>query len=199
MTTAAVATEKRITEEELLRLAGEDQQVEVVNGELVYNMSAAYLDHALYGARVYAILYAYLTEHNLGFVHGDNVHYKLDEDAQGLKDSRIPDVAFVRWEHVPPGYDFHGLFPGAPDLAVEVVSETESQDETRGKIQTYLKYGTEQVWVLYPNWGEVHVYTSADPKTIRIYSGDDVLTAEALFPGLEIVVSKFFELPSPPK
>jgi Uma2 family endonuclease len=192
MTAVAART---ITEQEFLRLAGEDNWIEVVNGEIVPTMSAANISHAYIITNVLRVLLLFVEQHDLGYVFGDGLHYRLDASSQGLKNTRLPDVSFVRKHRIAPDIDPKGLFPGAPDLAVEVVSSTETQEITLAKVRDYLHYGTEQAWVLYPTLKEVHVYQAADPQHIRAYRGDDGLTAESLFPGLTISVGQFFMLP----
>lgn len=63
-------------------------------------------------------------------------------------------------------------------------------------MRDYLAYGTEQVWVLYPEAGEVHVYYRDEPKVIKAYSDDDILTGGTLLPNFQVQVSAFFKLPT---
>jgi Uma2 family endonuclease len=186
---------KTISERDFIRLIAGDNWIEVVNWEVVPTMSAANISHAYIITNVYDMLRPFAKEHALGYVFGDGLHYRLEATAQGLKNTRLPDVSFVRKHRLTSDIDPNGLFPGAPDLAVEVVSPDESLDTTLVKVADYLHYGSEQVWVLYPNSKEVQVYQADDPQSIRIYQADDVLTAENLFPGLAIIVSQFFKLP----
>lgn len=57
---------------------------------------------------------------------------------------------------------------------------------TLDKVRDYLDKGSEQVWVLFSDYDEVYQYRRDDRKTIRVYSGDDVIDAEMLFSGLEL-------------
>lgn len=107
----------------------------------------------------------------------------------------IKSVPFIRKENIPQ-FDFNRPFPGTPDFAVEVVSLSESEQETLAKIRDYFAYGTEEVWVVYPNTREVHVYKRDDPKNIRVYDSQGSVTAESLFPGLQIHVGDCFLFPN---
>ncbi len=61
----------------------------------------------------------------------------------------------------------------APDLALEVVSPSETADEVRDKVHDYLQAGTPLVWVVYPRSKEVVVHTP--DGLARTVSGDDRL------------------------
>jgi len=181
-----------ITDSSLLRLSA-SAFVEVVNGEIVTMSPTGFL-HNIVTGNVYDILRTHVKQHRLGYVAGDGLIYVLRRDADSIRTARVPDVSFVRRNSIP-AFDFDKPFPGAPSLAVEVVSPSESEEETLAKIRDYLAYGTEEAWVIYPNQGEVHVYRRDTPKTIRVYTADDVLESEALLPGLSAHVSEFFTLP----
>lgn len=112
---ASVRLSIGITEEDIIRLSA-NQPVEVVNGKIIPKM-AAHVDHSFIIENVHDILKSFVSQHQLGYVFGDGLHYKLHEDAEGVKGSRIPDVSFVRKGRITRGFDFARLFPGAPDLA----------------------------------------------------------------------------------
>lgn len=80
-----------------------------------------------------------------------------------------------------------------------MVSPSESDETTLEKVRDYLAAGTEQAWILYPSAEELHVYQRDDPKSIRAYSGDDILEAETLFPGLKLAVKAIFVIPTGPR
>lgn len=77
----------------------------------------------------------------------------------------LPDVSFIAADRIPP---YHGELRIAPDLAVEVVSLSNTQDVLRKKIKGYLESGTRRVWLVYPEDREILVYwqqTMASPLT----------------------------------
>ncbi|PJF39186.1 MAG: Uma2 family endonuclease, partial [Phototrophicales bacterium] len=81
---------------------------------------------------------------------------------------------------------------GFPDLAVEVVSPTESAEDLQGKIIDYHTAGTEQVWVVYTSSKSVHVYERDHTESVRVYHQDDILEAPTVFPGLKINIADIF-------
>lgn len=125
----------------------------------------------------------------------DSLIYVLEHDPEaGIRNSRIADTSFVRKGRIPPDFDLRLPFPGAPDLAVEVVLPDETAKEILAKVRDYLRFGSEQVWVLYPEQKELHQYVSGS-DSVRVYQGDDRIECAALFPDLEVTAAEFFALP----
>jgi Uma2 family endonuclease len=102
---------------------------------------------------------------------------------------RRPDVAFVRAVRVP-GELSASFFDGAPDLAIEVVSPSNRPSNLLQKIAELLAAGTQRVWVVYPQTRTVAEHTSEGD--LRIYNGEEVLTAPDLLPGFMLPVARVF-------
>jgi Uma2 family endonuclease len=81
------------------------------------------------------------------------------------------------------------MYRGAPDLALEVVSESESAADLRAKVRDYLEAGSKAVWLLYPDLRVVAVYTSHG--VMELFSGQ-VLEAPEILPGFRASVDEFF-------
>jgi len=113
------------------------------------------------------------------------------ETAFSLSESRVctPDVAFLSNEAAAKGDPEH-IYRGAPDLAIEVVSESESAQELREKIQNYLDAGSKAVWAFYPKLRVIAVYGQSG---VREFRGDQVLEAPEILPGFQAKVNQFFE------
>lgn len=128
-------------------------------------------------------------EHKLG--HGlTEVLFDLTEQI-GRK--RRPDVAFVsnqRWPLNKPVPETDG-FKCVPNLAVEIVSASNSWDEIRGKTREYFRAGVERVWVISVNQREAHIFHS--PVDVMILSEQDSLT-DPLLPGFLLPLSELFAL-----
>ena len=76
--------------------------------------------------------------------------------------------------------------PLAPDLALEVLSPTNTDEEMRVKIVNYLAAGT-VVWVVDPG-KRVEVHRSGQP--VQILGINDTLDGGALLPGFELSVAQ---------
>ena len=101
-----------------------------------------------------------------------------------------PDVSFLRMERVRRTPD-SGYFLGAPDLAVEVVSPSESAADLDRKVQLMLRGGASAVVVAYPRQREVEVHLP--DSTSRRLTSSDTLSLPGLLPGWELAVARLFE------
>ena len=102
--------------------------------------------------------------------------------------ARAPDVAFVREDRL----DFDGtrFAPLAPDLAVEVLSPSNTVSEIHDKVLDYLEAGTRLVWVVDPASRTVTVYRSRDE--IRLLRADDEIDGADVLPGFHRRVAELF-------
>lgn len=122
----------------------------------------------------------------------DGLTYVLKVSDSSVQKTRLPDLSYIKPGRIPANFDWSQPFPGAPDLAVEVVSPNEDATELQGKIRDYFEAGTEEVWVIYPDHRTLHQYRRADPTTVRLYNADDTLEPAGLFPGLALQVADLF-------
>lgn len=105
---------------------------------------------------------------------------------------RRPDVAFVNAER----WSFERSIPDenawavAPNLAVEVVSPTNTVDEIMDKIEDYFDHGVERVWIVLPKQRAIQVYSST--TSIRAFALADIVRDEDAFPGFELPVASLF-------
>lgn len=82
-------------------------------------------------------------------------------------------------------------WPVVPELAVEVVSPTNTFDEIRDKILEYFQAGVQLVWVVSTVHEEVHVYTS--PTEQKILCMGDVLRGEPVLAGFMLALFDLFD------
>jgi Uma2 family endonuclease len=110
--------------------------------------------------------------------------------ARGPDTVRIPDIAFVAAARRPP-YPARGWWQLAPDLAVEVVSPTNTLSELQSKAQEYLAAGTRAVWIVDPAARTNTVYRSK--SDIRLYDAGDELVDNDVLPGFPLRVGELFD------
>jgi len=101
-----------------------------------------------------------------------------------------PDFAFVTNEHFAKGRDKKGYWPGAPDLAVEVLSPSDRPGKVKQRISRWFSLGAKQLWIVDPKHSTVTVYRS--PSDTTTFSGSDYLEAQDLFPGFRLSLDKIF-------
>ena len=157
---------------------------EYVKGELI-PMAAPSAEHGLIGANVSWSLSRYVRENQLGAVVGSETGFQVGERV--LK----PDVAFVSTPRLPA--DLIKAFPVPPDLAVEVISPSETFRKVAEKAFAYLEAGTRLVWVIEPGSKTVIVYRSE--TDITLLTREDTLTGEDVVEGFACQVAELFELP----
>ena len=107
----------------------------------------------------------------------------------GPATARIPDVAFVRNAKLGKLANVNQPIPIVPDLAVEVVSDSETAGLAERKVQQYLAAGVVEVWQVYPAQRRVRVRTAANAREL---TSVDILESATL-PGFSVPVASFFE------
>lgn len=153
--------------------------------------------HGIIAGNVYDALRPFIRVYRLGYLLGHGVLYSLNREGETAPTILIPDVSFIRKGRLPADFELTRPFPEAPDLAVEVISANDTAADVLATIDIYLEAGTSQVWVLYPQRCELYQYSRSSGKNaVNLYSGKDRVSVEGLFPGLELVVEKFFAMPN---
>ncbi len=109
----------------------------------------------------------------------------------------VPDVAFVRWEKFPQGKVATEPIPSlTPDLAVEILSVSNTAGEIRRKLKEYFLAGTSVVWLVDPIKRTVRVYTAPDAS--ETLEATDTLKGGSLLLGFSLPLRQLFEkLPTP--
>jgi Uma2 family endonuclease len=111
----------------------------------------------------------------------------------GRKLKRRPDVAFVsydRWPRRRPVPDEES-WEVVPDLAVEVISTSNSAREVVKKVGDYFRAGVRVVWVVFPSERLVYVYRSA--TDLHVLQIGDELDGGDVLPGFRRPVRDLFE------
>ena len=182
------STLKRLTIEEFVAQYPENERLELVHGEVVEKMPPGY-SHGIIATRIASRLDQW-AERNGGHV-GNESGFILFPNGQSL---RGPDVFYVRADHIPsgdaPGEMPHAFVQLAPDLAVEVLSPSESAQEIQAKVMDFLEAGTPLVWVVYPKLKQVHAHSADYP--VQIFKLGDTLENETVLPGFRCMVSELF-------
>lgn len=158
-----------------------DRRLELIGGELTDVVSNVYASRL--AARILGALVAYLEKSPLGDVTGADGGYCVGEDRY------IPDVGYIARARQPNPPLEAAYNPLPPDLAVEVISPTDSLSLVMDKVVNYLAAGT-LVWRVFPDSREVKVYTPGQP--VKALGAVDTLDGSALLPGFTLELKKLF-------
>ncbi len=180
-----MVTQARVSVDDVLRLADRDENFELVDGELVPMSPTGVLQGQL-EALVCSVLQPYVIEHQLGLVVVGDVLFRLDVAGRL---ARAADVAFIRSDRLPGEQTPLGAFIGAPDLAVEIISPSNTANEIQQKIGHWLTHGTGGVLVIYPEYRGVVLWKPDGAVSLQ---GDDEIDLSAIIPGFGCKVSQLF-------
>lgn len=187
MAHATPAAVMLMTPEEFLAYPLPDGKGELVRGELRVTLPAMG-PHGRAATNIVARLLVHVEAHGLGWVFADGVGYLLLELPRTV---RCPDASFVRANRVPA----EGIGPGflrlAPDLAVEVLSPSESASELEEKLDDYRACGTSLIWVVDPVRRTVMIVASDAP--VRWLREGDMLDGGTVVPGFSCEVAELFK------
>lgn len=178
-----MATTVRMTADDLLTLPDDGWRYELIRGEL-QRMAPDNFDHGQFGDNVQYPLSMHVRRHRLGRVVG-NVGFTLETDPDTVL---APDVSFIRTERLP-ARGGRGFPEMAPDLAVEVLSPSNTAGEIARKTALYLANGVRVVWVIDPASRTVSVYSSAGAEVL---GESDRLDGGDVVPGFAMQVADLF-------
>lgn len=179
-----MVTTAQATAEDVLRLAGEGQSYELVDGELI-EMAPTGFVHGDTESRFDRRLGDYVDSKNLGKVVVGDVLFQLSQEP---RIARAPDVAFIRRDRLPQKL-VHGPFIGAPDLAVEIVSPGDTASEIQKKTEQWLKAGVIVVLVVYLDPPAIVFWRGAEASRLSI---DDELELDPVVLGFRCKVRDLF-------
>jgi Uma2 family endonuclease len=174
-------------------LRHENQRIEIIGGETV-EMTAAGMVHQAIARNAFRALDQFCLANPIGEVFQDQTTYLMFSTERGLKNAFLPDVSFIRNESIMPLDDPKRPYPGAPDLAVEVISPSDNSDDVLKKVRIYFGKGTDEVWLVFPETREVHQFRRDTPDTARIYTGEQVIETPMLA-GFTLPLTQIFALP----
>lgn len=171
------------TESDLLYMVEHEKRLcELIDGTLVEKPVGCW--EGLIAANIIVLLATFVNPRDLGSVFGADSTMRMKSGR-----IRLPDVSFVAKARMP--QTLEPVPSIGPDLAVEVLSEGNTEAEMQQKRAEYFQSGTRLAWIVDPPTRSVAVYTTPDgPPSIVPESGQ--LDGGAVLPGLTIRVADMF-------
>lgn len=181
-------TGKTWTEAELQALPKDGCNHEVVNGALVMSPKNN-LQHEQICLRLIVALENFNRIHRLGAVFGSSMGFWMSN-----RNCHAPDISFIpkdrllRLGFTPATKTF---FPGAPDLAVEVLSPNNTRAEIDERLRDFFSSGTQIAWIIHPDDQFVEICHS--PVQRQLLGVGASLSGEDLLPGFSFPIAGLFK------
>jgi Uma2 family endonuclease len=134
------------------------------------------------------LLGGYVRLQKLGAMFDSSTAFKMKSG-----NKRSPDVSFMAKERLQGLDDLpDGFLEGAPDIAVEILSPSNTVAEIHGKIVEYFENGARLVWVIHPQEQYVLVYRSSQEPD-RLLKSTDSLDGEEIVPDFTLPIAELFQ------
>ena len=186
---AAIEMPKKIwTEAELQSLPDDGFIHEVVDGELVTSPKNDWF-HGCICSRLITALSIFVSKHRLGKVLASSTGFWMHN-----RNCRAPDISFVPKERlIELGFkpNERRFFPGAPDLAVEILSPNNTRSEINRRLKDFFSSGTRLAWIINPETESVEVCHSLTQR--ELVGSGGFLEGEDLLPGFRYPIANLFK------
>jgi Uma2 family endonuclease len=176
-----------MTADELLAKPDDGFVYELIKGELVKVSPPPGHEHGLVAMNLAGPLYEYVKKHQLGNVYAAETGYLLEQNPDTV---RAADVSFIRRERIEKAGRIRRYWIGAPDLAVEVNSPSDTVGRIKGKVGQWLENGVRLLWIVSPKMRSVTIYRSL--TEVIVLTEKDILDGGDVVPGFQIRVADIF-------
>ena len=171
--------------------AKKDRLCELIDGVLLEKTMGGY--ESLLAMRIGIALGAFLEKNPIGVILGADGALRILPDQV-----RVPDVCFISFSRVPDGQFPREPVPNlVPDLAIEVLSASNTRGEMEQKRREYFEAGVQLVWYIDPPTRSAIVYASADDPGTH-HAETDSLSGGDVLPGFSLSLSNIFARAEPP-
>ena len=177
-------TQAGMSLEEYEQLPDDGYRHELSNGMLVREPPPG-ARHGRVVTNVLRILDAYVRQHALGSVFVET-GYLLSRQPATVRGA---DISFIATHRLPAELPV-GFLSIPPDLAIEVLSPSNTASEIERKVLEYLDAGAAMVWVIDPETRSARSYRGVEALLIR---EDGALTGDAVLPGFVMQLNDVFD------
>ncbi len=181
------STDSPLTARQLLARGKGETRSELLDGRLAERPFAS-LICGVVGQRLAVALGNFIRATDAGVLVNAGTGFQLSRNPDTVL---APSIGFVAKDRLPDDLSaLIGFFPGAPDLAVEIVSPGDTYNEVETKVARYLDAGTRLVWVVRPKQKRVEVHR-ADGSS-ALLSVDKILDGESVVPDFTLPIARIF-------
>lgn len=180
-----------VTLDVFYQMADLPEGTELADGEIVMTPIPV-AGHGLLIHVLLRVLDRYVADRRHGMVFGDGFGYELPVPGRPHT-YRISDVSFVRADRIPRPVILDRAWPIAPDLAVEVLSDSDTHRVLHAKLADHLESGTRLLWVVDREAQTVDVYVPGDRyRPGRTLRAGDTLDGGDVVPGFSLPLGELF-------
>ncbi|QFJ54481.1 Uma2 family endonuclease [Pseudobutyrivibrio xylanivorans] len=182
LTDCSLAIDTQRINVEFIHELGEDKQIELLNGHLIYN-EAPNPKHQIMVQSLGRIIDDFIHSNNgkcQMFNIGINLYFEEDEHTL-----LIPDVVVLCDDSK---LNESGV-TGAPDWIIEVVSKCTRHLDYNEKMHRYMVEGVREYWIIDPEKERVTTYIQGEPMMAYIYSFDDDIPVKIYDGKLSIIIN----------
>ncbi len=178
---------RKLTYEDYVLIPGDGRRHEILDGEH-YVTPAPLTRHQRVSSRLHGTLEPFVFERQLGLVLAAPTDVVLSPH-----DVTQPDLLFVSKART--GIVTEENLQGAPDLVVEILSESTRRRDERLKHDLYERFGVQEYWLVDSERRTIRVFRRQGDRFHRAAelaaaAGDSL--ASPLFPGLTIPLASLF-------
>lgn len=161
-----------------------EKQIEIVDGKIEVKEMAGAKSGGI-AARIIVEVGIHVKANKLGRLYTPDTTFVFGAN------NRMPDVSFVSAARIPADGEPVGKWNFAPDLAVEVVSPTDSVKKIRGRLDNFFAADVAEVWIVEPEVGVLSVYH--EPlKPTQILTKNETLIGSLVLPDFELDLNQIF-------
>jgi Uma2 family endonuclease len=179
-----ITKKRKYTYEDYLKTP-DDKRYELIEGDLLMTPSPN-ARHQEILMNLSAMIHQHVMGENLGKVFFAPLDVHLGDNVVQ------PDILFISRERM--NIIGEKNVQGAPDLVVEILSESTAYRDTIHKKKLYARFGVKECWLVAPEDRLVEVYTLKDKgeyQLLKTYTEENVIESHVV-KGLKIELSKVF-------
>lgn len=164
---------ERVEREHFYETIEENRKMEFINGETFFQ-SPVKIEHNKATGFIYKLLGSFVDANDLGFVGFEKILISL------TRNDYEPDVCFFENAKAEKFKTGQMQFP-APDLAVEVLSDSTAKHDRETKFQDYAAHGVTEYWIVDPKREIVEQYVLQNEQyELLIKSGNGEINSVVL-------------------
>jgi Uma2 family endonuclease len=174
------------TEQDMLLLVERDKRmVELIDGTLVEKGVGSI--ESIIATSIATAISNFIKPRKIGIVAGEAFMARMRTGRV-----RMPDVSFVSFDRFPDRiFPKSPITPLGPDLAVEVLSVTNTRAEMDQKLKEYFSSGTRLAWIADPDTETLEVYLSPE-KPVRVLTIAESVDGGDVLPGFSMTLQDIF-------